>query len=370
MLFTRLIFVFLSTVSLLTTVSASVPKKYRVGITAHDIHDEWWAIIHHVLFMYDTIEHSETWEPVLLMHADTSGVVDIRGKMYRAAPMDTCVHTLVIGSSRSIQSNLRACPDTHVVYFNQGPTYFQTHTNLLDNTYTKRPRIDTVWTTPQYNWQASFVKEIMGASASFPAPYVWDPRISTHRFTPVIPGSTNRSTNRVGVYETNRGIYKMSLMPMLIVEKAHREKPLAHAEAYGLGRLDTDAFRKHVLSGFEAPWKTSKSMAKLPQQWNAERIGTVVSHTLRNGLNYLWLEALHSGLALVHNSEHMPEGCGYYYPGENITAGAEALQRAVETHDAAEAERQRQKCLWPFSTSNPVNVEWYERLLDETLTGQ
>jgi len=96
----------------------------------------------------------------------------------------------------------------------------------------------------------------------------------------------------------------------------------------------------------------------------------VVSHTLRNGLNYLWLEALHSGLALVHNSEHMPEGCGYYYPGENITAGAEALQRAVETHDAAEAERQRQKCLWPFSTSNPVNVEWYERLLDETLTGQ
>lgn len=326
------------------------------------------AVADHTLYMYATIERSKKWQPVLILEEDdVENTRVFHNKRYRTrSQWDYDGFDIVVRSCFPIDKIIRRSnPQVPIVLFNQGPSYFVTHSALANNKLTTMMDnewpVDVIWATPHYNWQGDFIKEMMGASASSPAPYVWEPDIFETRGALSSPGDRDR----VGVYETNRGIYKMSLMPMLIVEKAHREKPLAHAEAYGLGRLDTDAFRKHVLSGFEAPWKTSKSMAKLPQQWSD--IGTVVSHQVRCGLNNLWLEALHSGLALVHNSEHMPEGCGYYYPGENVTAGAEALRRAVETHDAVEAERQRQRCLWPFSTSNPANVEWYERLLDETL---
>jgi hypothetical protein len=154
---------------------------------------------------------------------------------------------------------------------------------------------------------------------------------------------------------------------MLIVERTHRDSPVEYAEVFNIRQINHTAFQQYIRPRLKAPWKLFDRFARVPQQWADARIGTVVSHSLRNGLNYMWMEALHAGLALVHNSELMPEGCGYYYHWENVTAGTEALQRAVETHNDAEAESQRRKCLWHFSTSNPVNVEWYERLLDETL---
>ena len=126
-------------------------------------------------------------------------------------------------------------------------------------------------------------------------------------------------------------------------------------------------FRNNVLPQFQAPWVTDRYLAELPKQWDKQRIGTVVSHTLRCGLNNLWFEIIHTGIALVHNSKHLPDGCGYYYPGENITAGADALRRAIETHNEVEAERHRKICLPPYSTMNPKNIEWYKRLLNETL---
>ena len=108
----------------------------------------------------------------------------------------------------------------------------------------------------------------------------------------------------------------MSLIPMLIVEHLHQTQPVDYAESYGLGALDSDVFRKHVMSNFNVSWHTSRHLASLPKQWQQQRIGTVVSHHLRCGLNYLWLEAIHAGLALVHNSKFLPDGCGYYYPDD------------------------------------------------------
>lgn len=157
----------------------------------------------------------------------------------------------------------------------------------------------------------------------------------------------------------------MSVVPMMIVEAAHATGEVAYAEAYGLGRLNTSSFHTLKEKRFKVPWVTSASKAPIPEQWMQRNIGTIVSHTVRNGLNYLWLEAMFSGLALVHNSELLPKGCGYYYEGENITAGANALKKAMDTHVPDKGVITH--CIEPYSTSNPNNIEWYERLLDATL---
>ena len=351
------------------TALSVVTHKQLVGITYTNKLGS--AVNQHTLFMYDCINKTDKWQPILLSKDGTEGTIQVFDKMYQSR------HTInytdlsaVIESSQMVPRKFKEIyPNIHVIYFNQGPEYFITHSNLVKNktspTYEAYHTVDTLWTTAQYNWQAEFLTWFERAKQHRPAPYVWDPYImmnkhnNSSKFTP--------NYRRVGVYETNRGIYKMSLVPMLLVEDMNDKyhNLVDYAESVALGNLYTSVFRNDLMPKFKLDWHLQQNMVRLPQQWHEHEIGTVVSHTLNNGLNYLWLEAIYKGLALVHNSKHLPKGCGYYYPDENITAGAEALRRAIQTHNEMEAERHRQLCLPAFSTSNPDNIAWYERLLEQ-----
>jgi hypothetical protein len=54
-------------------------------------------------------------------------------------------------------------------------------------------------------------------------------------------------------------------------------------------------------------------------------------------LNYLYYEALYYGWPLVHNSPDL-DGCGYYYPENNIGACAEAIKKAYTFHNRTSKE--------------------------------
>ena len=343
-------------------------KKFLVGITAHDIESRTFAIVHHTLFMYDTIAHTKRWKPVLLYPStDKTTEISAWGKKYSAVPHYTCVNVYIVSSYSQREWYAKKCPEAFIIYFAQGIKYVHAILDFMDNVtntaWTQTPNM--IWTTPQFDWQGDFLKHAMGAQDTRSAPYVWEPDVIEGRQRGV--RYQNGTNKRIGVYETNRGIYKMSLLPMLIVEHLHKEFPIEYADARGLQHLYSSSFEKHILSHFKAPWSAKVNTVQIPKHWAEQRIGIIVSHSVRCGLNYMWLEAIHVGIAIVHNSEHLPKGCGYYYPGENVTAGAEALRRAIETHNDIEAERQRNICLPPFSTSNPDNIAWYERLLDEGL---
>jgi hypothetical protein len=58
----------------------------------------------------------------------------------------------------------------------------------------------------------------------------------------------------------------------------------------------------------------------------------VVSHQITWSQNYLYLDALHGGYPLVHNSPLFRD-FGYYYEGSDVEAGAAALSRAATDHD-------------------------------------
>jgi len=57
----------------------------------------------------------------------------------------------------------------------------------------------------------------------------------------------------------------------------------------------------------------------------------IVSYQNNNSLNYLYYECLHYGFPLVHNSPDL-QGCGYYYPENDIDACKEAILYAYTHH--------------------------------------
>ena len=343
-------------------------EKKMVGITYRP--NAARAIGDHTLFMYDTIRRTKKYTPVLILEVDEVNETTMyQHETYRTRTQWNYSNlSVAIRSCYPIDKQIRnKAPGAKVVLFNHGPSYFNVHEQLKNNgrvtQIEKAWPIDIIWPAPHYVWQGEFLKELMQAQSVEPAPYVWEPRALEQRYSGF--RYKNGTNKRIGIYETNRGLYKTSVVPMLIVEHAHKKTLLEHAESYGLGKLGSDAFHNNVIRHFKAPWVTENSMVQIPKHWAEQRIGIVVSYSLRCGLNNLGFEVIHAGMALVHNSEHLPKGCGYYYPGENVTAGAEALRRAIETHNDIEAERQRNICLPPFSTSNPDNIAWYERLLDK-----
>ena len=332
-----------------------------------------WAVVHHGFFMYDTIAQTKHWEPVFLLteYDGPEFLLSMYGNSYvsRSASNYTGLDT-VVEVCQLVSPDVKLLyPAVHLVYFNQGADYFIGLDRIFQNNVTShhlspRHRVDTVWSTPQHRYQKEYLEEFLSATASSVVPYVWSPYIYESRFTGKYHYKRGTSS-RLGVYETNRGMYKTSLIPMLAVERLHRTLAVNYVDVGALGKFNTEAFRNNVMSRFKAPWYGSIELSNIPETWIENEIGTVVSHQIRCELNYLYLEALYSGMALVHNSP-MLKDCGYYYHGENVVEASNALQRAMYEHD--DTTRNDSKCLERFSTHNATNIVWYERLLNATLT--
>jgi hypothetical protein len=382
-----------------TSTSTDTTTTKLVGITVSNVYSATWAVLQHSLFLYETIARTKHWTPVLLVEPFNAG--DTKGIPQRRENADTIdshmdlfgytYQTRDIFDYQGIDTLIMSCgdvpldiksqhPHIHVVYFNQDAAYFLTIEELLENKDTGRLdpniKVDTIWSTAHFLWQSDFVKMLFRADQVEPCPYVWSPRImESHNVSFHYEKGT---AGRIGVYETNRGFYKTSLIPMMIVENANEQVRVEYARILALGKLASDVFINQIKPRFKANWYGGIQMAELPKDWKEKRIGTLVSHTINIGLNNLWLEAIHAGMALVHNSEHMQE-CGYYYKETNVTDGGVALLRAMATHDdeddkfgngngnGNERRKKDQACLWRFSINNPVNIEWFEQLLNKTV---
>ena len=345
----------------------SSAHSLNVGLT---MNTKWnsttFAVAHHIYFLYDTLERSETWEPTLLMESDVHDV-HIYGKTYRTKNIwDVATMDVVIEGCATYPDNRLKQRHPHIkfVHFNQGPFYFESLSGVRNNkeiAMTTQRRFDAIWVTPQYKWQAPYISEWSRTDDWAVTPYLWSPR----RLATVNNYQTG-TANRVGVYETNRGVYKMSMVPIMIANRAFRKGAnITHFETRAVRRIWTDYFRT-ILDDMDINIDASPDLVHIPQHYADKRIGTVLSHHLNNGLNYLYLEALYMNMSLVHNSEYIKD-CGYYYPEFDIEEGARVLQHAITTHDThlETYAKASAKCLWRYAPENPVNLKVYENLLED-----
>ena len=131
-----------------------IHDKNIVGITYNPHASR--AIADHTLFMYDTIDKTSKYEPVLLLEVDSiNETTKYKGKIYKTRTQWNYTNmSVAIRSTYPIDKSIRrTSKDTKVVLFNQGPSYFEIHDKMVKNKYAvqvdhKWP-VDIIWTTPQ-----------------------------------------------------------------------------------------------------------------------------------------------------------------------------------------------------------------------------
>lgn len=99
---------------------------------------------------------------------------------------------------------------------------------------------------------------------------------------------------------------------------------------------------------------------------------TIVAHQWQNDQNILYLDALYGGYPLIHNSAWLC-GFGYYYPEFDVSAGAQALVRAAQLHDAHHGDyvngaRAFLAGLHPLAPEN--GARYFQQLLNVTARGR
>ena len=348
----------------LTTAS----RLHRVAITQAKPTSTNWAVAHHVYFMYDSIDRLPDWEPYLVIASYPGTSIEAFGRNYRTTSMNNMTgFTVGIASAQHATFPKHMASIAHI----QGAEYMNiakfirynaSYAFQLNQTY------DAMWLLPHHAWQGPFLAERNRIEQQRECPYVWSPRILQHRGKYAYKPNT---AGNIGVYETNSGIYKMSYIPLLILNRLARQHPelIQWWETYGLRPISNVEFRKFLLSLRDAivrPFNASIALADIPSDFKKHDIGTILSHQFTVGLNNIYFEALYMNMSWVHNSPYFRD-CGYYYEGFDVEAGALALEHAIRTHDThldAYAERSA-TCLYRHHPLRADNFLAFKVLLDE-----
>jgi len=200
---------------------------------------------------------------------------------------------------------------------------------------------DGIWLSPHYEHVSGPLLETCFRCPLQVVPHIWDSRFldyavahlqAPHRFG----YQPSEQPKRIGIFESNVGVYKTAHVPLVICEQAYRRDPdkikaifacnTSHLKgrpsfADCFGRLD---IVKQGIAWFETRHQFGPFMA--------EYADIVVSHQWCNELNYLYYDALHGGYPLIHNSPPLKH-LGYYYEGFEVHDGCDALLRAIAEHD-------------------------------------
>ena len=237
---------------------------------------------------------------------------------------------------------------------------------------------DAIWVIPQVaDISSSYFSGLRRRPVTV-VPFVWDP-VFLEESAQALPAQgryrPRPGPRRVAVLEPNIDVVKFCLYPAFIAECAYRRRPdaiallqVTNAERLAvanrdfielMNQLDIVRDGKAVFLGrHDTP------------SFLASSTDVVVSHQWDNPLNYLYLEACWQGYPLVHNASLCAD-LGYPYDGNDVDAGAAALLRAIDSHDAdADAYRERQRrAIARFLPSHPPTVATYDALLARLMRG-
>eukprot|EP00054_Salpingoeca_dolichothecata_P017913 m.108722 g.108722 ORF g.108722 m.108722 type:complete len:400 (-) comp22646_c0_seq2:71-1270(-) len=234
---------------------------------------------------------------------------------------------------------------------------------------------DGVWTLPSYEATMGFHGTLLQAPVE-KVPYVWSPLLydftargltTRTRYSP-----RNNERKVVATFEPNVCIVKTSIIPLAIVEAFYRQYPHIAFDAHitNTQRIrdmpEFSSFVQHLdisndghvtfTGRFKIPWYLS------------DQVDVVLSHQWENALNFLYLDVLHAGYPLVHNSPFFKD-CGYYYEGNSVEDAVKMLHYALMHHDEniIQYNIRSQICLEKWSVHNEENIRGYETLVDNLL---
>ncbi|WP_175028074.1 DUF2827 domain-containing protein [Burkholderia seminalis] len=232
---------------------------------------------------------------------------------------------------------------------------------------------DEVWAIPQIAPSSLPFLQSLRRCPGRVVPFVWDPMFLTDR-TRSLPGHgeyrpRSESGKRLTVMEPNQDVVKFCVYPMLIIDEAYRRDPdaICFTHVTNADRLAHDSPEFVMLMNYLDIVRAGKAafVGRFDTpDFLATMTDIVVSHQWSNPLNYFYFDVCWQGYPLVHNAGLAPD-LGYYYPDNDVRRGADALLRALHTHDddwEAYILRQR-KILRRYTWEDSSLVAAYDELL-------
>lgn len=204
---------------------------------------------------------------------------------------------------------------------------------------------DELWLIPSYEHSLEYVSLIRG-KPTYIIPHLWSNIIiaetAANRFkmpeSDLIYNYANHPGKKINILilEPNMAIFKTCWVPLLAGEKLFIENEglLDNVYAFNFPTFDSSySMTDNLLSDKKIRKFKRLAIPEILAHFNKEdSFPVIVSHQILNSLNYLYYEALYYGWPLVHNSPDL-DGCGYYYPENNIGACAEAIKKAYRFHN-------------------------------------
>lgn len=267
--------------------------------------------------------------------------------------------------------------NTRIVSYCCGPEYVQNMEamifgrRLYDSVFVNE-RYDDLWLIPQiWKMNRGFFETLRRRPAR-EVPFVWDPLAIQAATRGMAAGGEYRprtGPKRLSVIEPNVDVLKFCLYPVFIAEQGFRRRPgdilyLHVTNAERMAKESTEFIALMTELDIVRAGKASFIGRVTTPDFLAEYTDVMISHQWGLPLNYLYLECCWQGYPLIHNAELVSD-LGYYYPENDVEAGAGRLLEVLDAHDESWEDytaRQR-RLIARFLSGNPALIQAYDDLL-------
>ncbi|MBB3342162.1 DUF2827 domain-containing protein [Luteimonas sp. RC10] len=366
-----------------------VRTPLRIGITLglHSADESLWTngIKQNALYLAKLLLGSPHGHQVLLVNVTDVPITDRLPwdlKQFPTVSFEACRDQLDVlielgGQIDAAQTQHLKARGTRLVSYCCGFEYIHNAQAILFgrrlwDTIFVNTRYDAVWVIPQVAESTLHFLQTLRRVPATIVPFVWDPMFLEQRTLALPHAGQYRPADgpkRLTVMEPNHDITKFCLYPVLIAEEAWRRVPeaIGHLHVTNAARIAVEspefiglmaqldivrAGRASFVGRFETP------------DFLAAHTDVVISHQWANPLNYFYFDVCWQGYALVHNAS-LCAGLGYYYPGNDVQAGAQQLIEALTRHDLhwdSYRTTQRER-IAPYLSTDRALIGAYDALL-------
>lgn len=255
------------------------------------------------------------------------------------------------------------------------------HHSLLDKSSKlplEKPKyLDQIWMSPQHEFAKNYIKTYYNFERVVVIPFIWDSffvedKIQELKYKGLDPNYMKDRVGKVCVFEPNISYIKNCIIPVNICENLYNKdkEMIKSVNIFCCQRIKFNPFFEKLMNRLNIVKK--KDFCFFNKRWSSlnalSKFGsTIVSHQIKNELNYSYLEALFLNLPLVHNSPVL-QNVGYYYPDCDVDFGANQLKNAILNHSKTfgESRQDNRSFLKQYSPYNADNINVYKKIIDDT----
>jgi FkbM family methyltransferase len=286
---------------------------------------------------------------------------------------------LFISSSVSSRKELEFIRSFNIKIVNQicGNYYYITQEDIVHDChkrdfYLNGDLIDEYWILPMYDHMKSYI-EAMTKRPVYIMNYVWDGDI-IEKYMEITNNNANnffRDSNNIFnnslnllIAEPNLSIHKTALIPMAISEKYDYDTNNIE-RVYLLCKNKNESF-KRIFNAMDIVKKGKVEMhhrvilMEVLFQLREKKIPiALLSHQIKNDLNFIHLEMIYLGYPVIHNCERLKDN-GLFYNEHNVEEGINILNKCKVNYKL----RDNKDILERYDTYNSKNVEQYRNTIN------